>query len=533
MARLAEAIPEVRRELVAAEGFENLDDPTLDRSWADEPSPMGAAAGDTAALGKQREDSLPDTIKRSFSPTTDLANARRIQRRYGGKIIAVSKTFYCWEGTHWERDGDDKESIKYLTHLDKIVAAEAEKEEAKGDEESLERAKRLRVWAHQCGQASTIEACARLLRKQLAVDPKTLNRGNDLLNCANGTLNLRTGKLGAHEPLDLITMCAPTIYDPHASAPRFLRFLREIFGEDQSLIDFVQRWLGYCLTGHVGEHRMAFHVGRPRSGKGTLMRLLNCVLGPYYSTSSSKLLTLDESGATPDLARLLGQRMVTISETDEGVALRDAIVKHITGGDPINARFLRENPIEFMPTHKLQVFTNHHPQIKGADEGTWSRAYVVDYPFVFGDEEAVASGAANRIKDLHLDPKLHAEARGVLAWLVEGAREWYEQGLNAPDVVKAATERERQEQDKVLQFAKECLVADPSARVALSASQPSIFGPYKSWCDRNNCGKLGRTRFAREIMRVMPGATQITWREGEFTVEGFSGFRLAEGVIIS
>jgi P4 family phage/plasmid primase-like protien len=527
MDRLGRSIPEIRRELCAAEGFEDLDDPSRDTSWAASDGDLvsALAAGNSQNLGTQRP-ALPARISRASTQFSDLSNARLIQRKYGDKLISVAGTFYCFKGTHWARDEDKAASSRYIAALNQLVAQRANAIEEKDEEKS----KALIAWAHQCSNNSTMESCERILRKQLAMPATMLNRSNDLFVCANGTIDLRTGDLGPHEPLDLITLCAPTVYDPGAGAPRFKQFLTEIFTPD--FIDFVQRWLGYCITGHVIEHKMVFHVGLPRSGKGTLMRLLGHVLGPYYSTSASKLLNLDQSGATPDMARLMGQRMVTISETDDGVALKNDVVKLLTGGDPINARFLRENPIEFLPTHKLQLFTNHHPQVKGADEGTWSRIYVVDYPYTFGDAAAVASGAANRLKDLHLDPKLHAEARGVLAWLVEGAKEWYRQGLNAPDCVKAATERERQEQDKVLQFAKECLVKDDSARLALSAVQLAIFPIYKSWCDRNNCGKLGRSRFAREILRVVPGTKMITWREGEFNVEGFSGIRLAEGVIL-
>lgn len=525
MAELARGQSEVRKQLVSDEGFEDL---TLqDTDW-DDVGPALESGGGAA---------LPERIKKASSKLTDQENARRIQRKFGEKIISIGGTFYYWTGTHWAQG--EQEALRAITNLSAIVQAEAvqlkeklEAEEKKSNvptsDEELARVQGLFAWANSCGQAKAINACRALLRDLLAFKSEQLNASSHLFSCANGTLNLRTGDLSAHDPKNFITACSPIIYNPHAQAPRFHRFLNEIFNNNQEVIEFAKRWFGYCLSGDVSEHKMVFHTGGGGNGKSTLMDLLRFVLGSdYYATAPGNLLTLEIKGASPELAGLLGRRMVTIAETEESLELREGLIKQITGGDAITARMLYKNHFEFMPTHKLQVFTNFKPAIKGQDFAIWRRILILEYPNSYGDASQVAAGEAKLLGDPQLESTLQAEAQGVLRWLVEGARDWYADRLGAPAAVQAATQAYRLEQDRPRQFVTERTVAS-SARTALTGTVGAIFPAYRSWCSSMGYHPLSRTRFELELLRVCPKVRKMQWKEGSTTVIGFEGISLTD-----
>lgn len=477
---------------------------------------------------------LPERIRKASSKQTDQENARRIQRKFGHQIISIGKMFYYWTGTHWGEG--EAEAFRCITALSQMCEAEADKYDAtlaedvkkRGTPPTMEeeaQSLRLHAWAKSCGDLKRISACEKILRTLLKFEAKELNKDEHLFSCANGTIDLRTGILKPHDPKDFITACSPIAYDPAADAPRFQRFLAEIYNDDAEVAAFAKRWFGYCITGATNEHKMVFHVGRGGNGKSTLMDALKRVLGEgYYSTAPQKILSLEESGATPDLAALLGKRMVTIAETDENLELREGLVKQITGGDSINARRLFKDPFEFTPTHKLQIFTNFTPAIKSQDFAMWRRILLLNYPVSYGDQVQIASGDATKLGDPHLDDALRAEAPGILAWLVAGAREWYEGRLKPPTAVLEATHKYREDQDIVGQFARERLERNPSAFVALNGVPESVFPAYRGWCASMNCRALGRARLVRELLRVMPGSLTAI----EKGLQGFMGFKLTQ-----
>lgn len=539
MAEFAGGLEEVRNQLAADAGFVDLDeaDAIADTGWLDGNSDATGGGGlEASSVLCTPPPSLPERIKSASSKRTDQENARRIQRRYGDKLISIGGTFYYWRGTHWAQD----EPMAFIscTALSQIVKAEVDKLEEELNEKAskdgrqltndeVARVVNLRQWGDECGQLSKINSCRTILRETLAFKSELLNRSAHLFSCANGTIDLRTGEMHAHDPKEFITASSPIAYEVTAEAPRFRKFLAEIFNGDQDVIAFAQRWFGYCITGDISEHKMLFHVGGGGNGKSTLMDLLRFVLGPdYYSTAPGNLLTLEVKGASPELADLLGRRMITIAETEESLEMREGLVKQITGGDPIKARMLYKSHFEFLPTHKLQVFTNFRPQIKGQDFAIWRRILLLDYPNSYGDAIQVARGEAQLLGDPKLEKALQSEAPGVLRWLVEGARAWYESRLEPPAVVLDTTAKYRTEQDRPRQFAIERLEADPSARTALAGAAESVYPAYRGWCSGMGYHPLSRTRFQNEMLRVIPTAKLATWKEGTATIYGFTGFKL-------
>jgi putative DNA primase/helicase len=182
---------------------------------------------------------------------------------------------------------------------------------------------------------------------------------------------------------------------------------------------------------------------------------------------------------------------------------------------------LYKDPFEFLPTHKLQIFTNFTPAIKSQDFAMWRRILLLNYPNSYGDQIQVQTGDANKLGDPHLDNALKAEASGVLAWLVQGAKEWYASRLQPPKAVLEATHKYRADQDIIGQFAHERLVVDETAWVALAGAVESVFPSYQAWCKSMNCRALGRTRFIRELQRVTSATV-----ESRGGIPGFKGIKL-------
>ena len=467
---------------------------------------------------------LPASIPSGSSDCSDLENARRIQRAHGHEIISVGKAFYTWQKTHWVKD--EATVGRIVAGLSALVIREA----SGRDEDHVTR---LRKWAAVCCSAKTMNACEALLRRQLNFEGANLNAERNLFSCRSGTLDLASGHVRPHSPADFITASAPTGYDPSAKAPRFHQFLREIFRGDDEAIAFVRRWLGYCLTGEVREHAMVFHIGPGGNGKSTLMDAVRHVVGPgYASVGADGLLAASTAGPSPHIAKLLGQRMVTLTETNQDEEFNESALKRLTSGDRLMARNLFEGLFEFNPTHKIQIFTNNEPRIIGQDRGIWRRLLLLKYPVRYGRPDEVAAGQAQYVKDDHLDAKLAAEAEGILAWLVEGAKEWYRVGLNPPLSVQKATEEFRASQDNVGLFLSERTVVDPEGCVALSGAAESLYGAYKGWVNEMGCRPLGRTRFAKEVARAAPWATYGVHRDKKAPMRGFKGIRLSSEVLL-
>lgn len=409
-----------------------------------------------------------------------------------------------------------------------------------------ESADALRSWARECEMKPRIDAAVGMLQKMLTVDPALLDRDPWLLNVRNGTIDLRTGELREHRASDFITKLINLDYRPEAHSDLWETTVSQITGEvdlppaDRPLARFLQRWFGYCATGSVREQAFVVHWGRGSNGKSLLLGTIAKVLDEYAGAAAPGLMT-DSRGDggsrhPTEIADLKGKRMVTAQESDENMVLREAFIKAVTGDDPIKARVMRGDFFEFLPTHKLQLVTNHRPAIRGQDEGMWRRVLLVPYLQLFGTAEQVASGETKWLKDQGLAAKLNRreELEGVLAWIVAGAREWWETGLRPPSAVLAAKAEYQAEQDRVRAFVVECCEVDPAAVVragegtggalgwAVALTEPGgmgggLYPAYASWCKDGGVHVMGREKFSRELRRVVPGCRFVT---GKARIEG-------------
>jgi len=441
--------------------------------------------------------------------TTDQANASRLHRAAGCNVMFSGGRWYIWTGTHWS--ADEAAAYRQTCNLSALILDEANEWEhrpagsTEESEKNKEIAEALRKWARQSEMKPRLDAAFQLLRRLVEVPAETLDADPYLLNVRNGTVDLRTGRLRPHDKADRITRLIHTAYKPEARAPLFEKALAEITGEagleKKPMAEFQQRWFGYCATALVSEQKFAVHHGDGANGKSSLLGTMERVLGPYAGTAAPGLLVGGAHDRHPtELADLRGKRMVTAHESGEDGALREEFIKRVTGGDRIKARHMRQDFFEFDPSHKVQLVTNHKPQIRGQDHAIWRRVLLVPYNITFGTAEAVGRGEAHRVKNDALAEALKAEDEGILAWIVKGALKWRMLGLNPPDAVLAAGAAYRVEQDRVGQFMQECCKRHSDAVVPLKL----LYIAYQRWA--KDCGflPLGRNKFA-EAVEKRPG----------------------------
>jgi putative DNA primase/helicase len=250
-----------------------------------------------------------------------------------------------------------------------------------------------------------------------------------LLNTPDGVVDLRTGRLRPHQPDDYMTKI--TAGAPGGECPLFLRFLTKITGGHRELERFLQRVAGYSLTGVTREHALFFGYGTGANGKGTFLNTLTGIQGGYATVAPMETFTATIAERhTTDLAMLRGARLVTAQETEEGRRWAESKIKALTGGDPITARFMRQDFFTFTPAFKLFIAGNHKPGLRGVDEAIRRRFHLVPFTVTVPLEE----------RDPELAEKLKAEWQGILAWAIQGCLEWQRIGLSPPDAVQRATE---------------------------------------------------------------------------------------------
>jgi putative DNA primase/helicase len=404
-------------------------------------------------------------------PYSDYTNALAFVLEHGHLVRYCYpwKAWLVWTGTHWERDMSGR-VMRLAKQTVKRLARHAE---------ALDDAEAKALMAHVKSSLSTVKLKALIECAQsepgIAVQPEDLDTHRWLLNCRNGTLDLRTKTLRAHDRADLLTFVLPVDYDALATCPTWETFLTRIMAGNTALIAFLQRAVGYALTGVIREHVLLILWGTGRNGKSTFLNALRTLLAAYAMKAPSELLMVSANDRHPtERADLCGKRFVAAIETEQGRRLAEVFVKEATGGDPIRARRMREDFWEFQPTHKVFLATNHKPIIGGTDHAIWERIRLVPFTVTIPPEEI----------DTTLPAQLELELPGILAWALRGCTMWQEQGLGVPDEVKEATAGYRSEMDVLGQFLDECCVLGPNYRTKAS----DLYACYKTWCEQQGVG---------------------------------------------
>ena len=421
----------------------------------------------------------------------DHGNAERLIALYGDDLryCHAFKKWLVWDGTRWATDDTDQ-----ARRLAKQTMLEFLRQAVAKAMEPAEKFARLALDSRRIGSLLSMAEC------EIFVRPEDLDRDPFALNFLNGTVDLRTAEIQDHRKTDLITKLVPYRYRPGAACPRWRAFLTQIMGggtdvsgiaADRAgrLTEYLQRAMGYSLTGSTIEKAVFIPFGDGNNGKSTMLSTFRQLVEEYsVLLQVDTLMVRQESNNTQaDLADLRGARFVQTSETEEGQRLAQGKLKRITQGmGKIKAVRKYENPIEFPETHKLWIDTNRKPTIRDADDkATFNRLHPIPFTVTIPADEI----------DKDLPVKLLGEAEGILAWAVAGARRWRESGLSRPPEIDAAKDEWRSEMDQIGRFIEERCITGDGFRVLAGV----LYGDYKRWVEEGGEHALTSTAFGMKM----------------------------------
>lgn len=422
----------------------------------------------------------------------DTGNAQRFFNLFGGEMIYnhIDKMWLYWDGKRWQADLD-KETYRRAALSVEEMRRELEfyqnQDEADGTENAKNFSKHIKYTRSMKGEKALIEMAQQLL----PVLPSQLDRHIMAFNTASGIISLKTGELTPHDPKWFITKISEVEYSTgnNYSCPRWLKFLDEIFNGDKDLIHYVQKAVGYSLTGKTSEQCAFFLFGTGNNGKSTFLDVVRDIAGEYAMNIQPETIMIRTAtaAANSDIARLKGARLVTSVEPNEGVRINEGLLKQLTGEDTVTARKLYGNEFEFKPEFKLWMATNHKPIIRGTDTGIWRRIHMIPFTVSIPEEK----------KDKQLKDKLEREYPDILRWAVEGCLLWQREGLEMPRAVRDMCKEYRREMDVISAFIDDrCEVAEKSF-----AKASQLYAAYVAWCDENNEHKFSNTKFGVEMTK--------------------------------
>lgn len=428
-----------------------------------------------------------------YAPT-DVGSAFLFGDMYFDRLryVPERKLWYCYNGRVWEPDLGGLQAMEmckdladalylYMLRLDDGTPTTNG-----GRQQLLKAADRWR-------QRRFRET---VLKDAMGVYPAKLSDFDSkpyLFNCGNGTLDLRTGEFRPHDYRDMLSAMSGTDYEPGARSELWEKTVAEVMKDDKDLSAYLQKALGYGLTGDTSEECFFLLYGpTTRNGKGTVMETYMKLLGGYGRAARPETIALRQnynaSGPTEEIAKLCGARAVNISEPDKQLVLSAALVKTLTGNDTLTARFLNENSFEFRPQFKLFINTNHLPRANDVTIFSSGRVKVLPFDRHFGPGE----------QDKTLKRRLLKELPGVLNWCLEGLWLMRETGFEPPEAVQAATAQYQYDSDKLTRFVEEMLVKDPEGEV----STTEVYGEYKEWCTKTGQQYESLTNFKRGLETI-------------------------------
>lgn len=423
------------------------------------------------------------------------------QWRDDARHVAAWGRWMFWNGTVWREDDRLEHMTRTRAFLRELAAGLPAKMESA--------AKKLR-------QADTVAKVVGLARSNQAQVATVDQWDADpwLLGTPAGTVDLRTGELRAARPEDYITKTtAVTPAPPGTPAPLWAATLARVTDGNPSLQSYHQRFAGYSLTGITREHTFRFDYGTGANGKTTVDGALQGAMGDYAMAIPSDMLMVSAGDRHPtEVAMLRGVRLAVGSETEQGKRWAEARIKQLTGGDPIRARFMRQDFFEFTPQFKLIVVGNHRPSLRGVDEAMRRRLHLVPFTVTIPSEE----------RDPELPEKLQSEWPAILRWAIDGCLTWQREGLHPPEIVQAATAEYLDAEDALSLWIEECAERDPNAW----ESSGSLFASWKRWAERAEEFVGSQKRFSNVLQER--GFTPK--RQAGTGLRGYLGLRLDAGM---
>ena len=433
--------------------------------------------------------------KRTYD-MTDTGNAHRLHDKFGG-IIRYSynrKKWYFWSGKSWVLDesGEIKKLADDICEDLKQEAWEIQDDDIQ--EQALKWAKRT---AGSTAKEAMIKECQHL--GDIPISPDEFDAYPDYLNCQSGIINLRNGELIPHDANFMMSKICNCEYDTKKRKPkRWLQFLDEITAGDKELQEYIQRSVGYSISGSNREQCAYFLYGMGNNGKSTFLDTIADMLGSYASNAQPDTIMLQSrigssgGGANSDIARLKSTRFVTCEEPTEGVRLNEGLLKQLTGGSKVTCRFLYGDEFEYTPEFKIWVATNHKPTVRGTDFGIWRRIKLIPFEVNIPKDKV----------DKNLKYKLRQEFPQILAWAVEGCIKWQTEGIAEPVTVAEATKEYKKEMDLIAGFLEQCIEIDYDCKTSIMAS--NLFSLYSSWARKNNEYEMSSKKFFMEVQKKLP-----------------------------
>ncbi|WP_319532846.1 phage/plasmid primase, P4 family [uncultured Cohaesibacter sp.] len=491
----------------------------------------------------------PEKIKKCAGlDQNDTGNAQRLIIHFGNDVITVREHgFHQWAGTHWEMTGGEERIAIFAQRTAKLIEEEARFiapetweelaiKEAEGikisedmsdeDRKKVNAAKQARgtlskrraarrKYALSSGNNGKLTGMIKQAAPHITVGPEALDADGLAFNVKNGTLLFRhiddeddpsdSGpvrkkldvQLVPHDRAMRISKCAPVTYNPDATCPKWMEFLERFQDEDRAR--FLQVYFGYALTGLTGEQKLIYMYGAGANGKSTMVEALCRLMGAYAGQLNPESVTGNGQRrgdqATPDLATLVGKRMVRVSELPKGQSVKEELIKGLTGGEPIQVRRLHQGFFDLVPIFKAVMSGNDMPYITGTDWGIWRRLLIVPWEVTISDAERRPMG--------EVLAEFDAERDGILNWLVEGLRIYISEGLRVPESVSTLTNSYKSEMDPIQNFIDACVrreEPDPKAEKPLfTVTGARMYEVYSAWCKASGVKAFSQTMLGREL----------------------------------
>ena len=455
------------------------------------------------------EDKTKKIIPRSWD---DQGRGLRMRDQFATvlKFNAVDKKWFFFNGSYWQEDiGNQRVELAAERVANSIKKEKPELSfSTKTDED-----KAMNEWYRFQKDSRSHMAKMHMIdefKKYVIVKHGEFDKEDMLLNTESGYVDLSSGELHDHDIDKKFSHQTVAEYSDNVDAPLWEKFLNQIFNNDEELIHYVQKAIGYSFTGSVDEQCLFILNGRGRNGKSVFSNVVSDVAGNYAKQMNVQTIVAkkNQSGsANSDIARLEGARIVTSSELNEGDRFDESLVKQLTGGDKILARFLYGSEFEYKPKFKIWMATNHLPIIRGTDDGIWRRIKIIPFNIQIPKEKV----------DKKLEYKLKAEYTGILNWIVQGAIMWQQEGLKDPEAVTKVIETYRAEMDPLDAFLEECCTTGQN----YSIKAREMYDAYHEWAKESEEYKMSMTKFGREMRKKL---LRVKRRDGWYYV----GLKLKE-----
>lgn len=443
---------------------------------------------------------LADAGRKDAAAATEDALALAFSATYADQLryVALWGRWLHWTGARWEHDN----TLQVFDRVRALCRAAAGPTRASAENATLAKGATI----------AAVEKLARCDRRHAA----TVNQWDAdpwLLGTPGGTVDLRTGTVRPADRTDHLTKLTAVAPDFDAGCPLWLAFLSRITDGNEALEDYLQRLVGYCLTGSVREQMFAFFYGEGGNGKGVFLNTLTAMLGEYAHVAAASTFETTTNDRHPtELAALRGARLVTAQETEQGRRWAENRIKALTGADPITARFMRQDEFTFLPTFKLLIAGNHKPTLRNVDEAMRRRLHMVPFEVQIPKAE----------RDPHLAEKLQAEHAAILAWAIGGCLAWQTTGLQSPECVLAATEAYFEAQNTFQHWLDDCTEhGGPNAW----ESSDDLMKSWRAWADRANHKDLFNENSFAEAMQKA-GFERHRKRQPGRRQHGFLGVQL-------